>query len=60
MIKNIFTADVTNEIIGRINNLQPTTQRQWGTMDVTQMLAHCNVRMRTRLNLKSLKGRIFS
>ena len=43
MIKNIFTADVTNEVIGRINNLQPTTQRQWGTMDVAQMLAHCNV-----------------
>lgn len=43
MIKNIFTADVTNEVIGRINNLQPTTQCQWGTMDVAQMLAHCNV-----------------
>ncbi len=43
MIKNIFTVDVTNEVINRINNLQPTTQRLWGTMDVAQMLAHCNV-----------------
>src|SRR5690606_1379967 len=43
MIKNIFTVDVANEVVGRINNLQPTSQREWGTMDVAQMLAHCNV-----------------
>lgn len=43
MIKNVFDENVTNEIIGRINNLQPETQRQWGTMNVAQMFAHCNV-----------------
>lgn len=43
MIKNIFNQEVTNEVIARINNLQPNTQRNWGTMNAAQMLAHCNV-----------------
>ena len=43
MIKNIFTKEVTNALIDRINNLTPTTQPQWGKMSVAQMLAHCNV-----------------
>lgn len=42
-MKNIFDAEVANEVIGRINNLTPETQAQWGKMDVAQMLAHCNV-----------------
>lgn len=43
MIKDIFNPEVTAEIIGRINRLTPETQRLWGTMNVSQMLAHCNV-----------------
>jgi len=42
-MKNIFDAQVTQEIIGRINQLTPETQPQWGKMNVVQMLAHCNV-----------------
>ncbi len=42
-MKNIFEASVTNEIIDRINRLTPTTKAQWGKMNVSQMLAHCNV-----------------
>ena len=30
-------------MIGRIQQLQPATQPQWGKMNVAQMLAHCNV-----------------
>jgi hypothetical protein len=40
---NIFTQEVSQEIIGRINKLTPDSQRQWGKMDVAKMLAHCNV-----------------
>jgi hypothetical protein len=43
MIKNIFTKEVMVDLIDRINNLTPTTQPQWGKMNVAQMLAHCNV-----------------
>ena len=42
MIKNIFSEEVTNEVMDRINQLTPTTHRNWGKMSVDQMLAHCN------------------
>lgn len=42
-LPNIFTKQVTNEMIARINKLTPESQRQWGKMDVAKMLAHCNV-----------------
>lgn len=42
-LPNIFTKEVTDEIIARINKLTPDSQRQWGTMDAARMLAHCSV-----------------
>ena len=42
-MKNIFEADVTNEVINRINALTPSSQPKWGKMNVAQMLAHCSV-----------------
>jgi len=42
-MKNIFQADVTSEVIERINRLQPNTPQLWGKMNVSKMLAHCNV-----------------
>ncbi|MEJ7586994.1 MAG: DUF1569 domain-containing protein [Ferruginibacter sp.] len=40
---NIFTKEVSDKIIDRINKLKPAAKAQWGTMSVEQMLAHCNV-----------------
>jgi hypothetical protein len=42
-MKNIFAPEITQEIIDRIHKLTPDTQRQWGKMTVSQMLAHCSV-----------------
>ena len=42
-MKNIFTKQITEEVIGRINNLTVETQPTWGKMNVAQMLAHCAV-----------------
>ncbi len=42
-MKNIFDKSISNEIIERINLLQPASQPKWGKMSVGQMLAHCNV-----------------
>ena len=42
-MKNIFQKSDTEQIIGRINRLTPDTKAQWGKMNVSQMLAHCNV-----------------
>ncbi len=42
-LPNIFTKEVSDQIINRINQLTPETKPQWGKMNVAQMLAHCNV-----------------
>lgn len=42
-LPNIFTKDVADNVIDRINNLTPGTPPKWGKMNVSQMLAHCNV-----------------
>ena len=41
-MKNLFEQEAIDEVIGRIDSLRPATQRQWGKMDVAQMLAHCS------------------
>ena len=42
-MKNIFDKQISDEVIGRINRLTPSSQPLWGKMNVGQMLAHCNV-----------------
>ena len=42
-LPNIFTKEVSDRMIERINSLTPDTQARWGKMSVSQMLAHCNV-----------------
>lgn len=42
-MKNVFNPADTAEVINRINQLSPTSERRWGKMTVAQMLAHCNV-----------------
>ena len=42
-LPNIFSNKVSDQIIERINSLNPDTKPEWGKMDVSQMLAHCNV-----------------
>ena len=43
MIKDIFTPAVTEEVIGRIQQLRSDSKPQWGKMNAAQMFAHCNV-----------------
>jgi len=42
-MKNIFDQDISTQLIDRINQLTPVTEKLWGKMTVAQMLAHCNV-----------------
>lgn len=57
-----FQCCTVDEIISRIDKLQPTAQRHWGKMDVAQMLAHCSAGMDMasgRLNLpRAFMGRV--
>ena len=57
-MKNIFTKEISQEVIDRIKKLDTKTPAQWGTMDVAQMLAHCNVTYEMVLP-KSTKNQIF-
>jgi hypothetical protein len=41
-MKNLFEQDAVSEVCSRIDRLQPAAQRQWGKMDVAQMMAHCS------------------
>ena len=42
-LPNVFTKEVADSLIARINTLTPDTKAKWGKMSVAQMLAHCNV-----------------
>jgi hypothetical protein len=42
-LPNIFTENVAENVIQRINQLTPDTSPAWGKMNAAQMLAHCNV-----------------
>ncbi len=42
-MKSVFNPEAVNEIVSRIQRLNPETKALWGKMNVAQMLAHCNV-----------------
>jgi Protein of unknown function (DUF1569) len=42
-LQNIFTKEISDATIARINSLTNATQAKWGKMSVGQMLAHCNI-----------------
>lgn len=44
-MNNLYEADRVEEIKKRVANLTPASQRQWGTMDAPQALAHCSAAM---------------
>jgi Protein of unknown function (DUF1569) len=41
-MRNLFEKEAVDEVCGRLDKLQPETPRQWGKMDVAQMMAHCS------------------
>lgn len=61
-MKSIFEKEACEEILNRIGQLQPNAERQWGKMNVEQMLAHCNETMLVvtdqKMTKRSLLGRI--
>jgi len=42
-LPNVYDSGIAEQLISRINLLTPTSQSQWGKMNVSQMLAHSNV-----------------
>lgn len=44
-MKSLFDSDGFDDAMTRVDKLQTTSQRQWGKMDVAQMMAHCGTTM---------------
>ena len=53
-MKSLFDTDTYNEVITRINNLTPESQRQWGKMEIAQMLAHLQAAFKVPLSNKPM------
>ena len=55
-IKSLFDPNVKQDIIDRINKLTAQSQRQWGKMDVAQMLAHVQQPIEVAYGKRELKS----
>lgn len=44
-MKNLYQADILQEVKGRITRLSPNSQQQWGAMSAAQAAAHCSAAM---------------
>ena len=62
-VENLFETSVHQNIVERINLLTPASERQWGKMSVSQMLAHCKEAFKVPLSKKPIPrmfiGRLF-
>lgn len=48
-MNSLYNRQDLDGIINRLNQLTPASERKWGKMNVSQMLAHCNKSMETAL-----------
>ena len=48
-MKNLFDAAVETQVQTRLKKLGPQSERQWGKMTASQMLAHCSLSMQWAL-----------
>ena len=57
-MQSLFDSETHISIIERMHKLTPNTQKQWGKMQVAQMLAHCKEAFKVPLSEKPMP-RIF-
>ena len=55
-MKNIFDPVINATLVERINQLTPSTPALWGKMNVSQMLAHCQVPIQVAYGELNVKG----
>lgn len=54
-MKSLFTTEAHKEILNRIDQLDEQKPAKWGTMNVSQMLSHCNFPLQVALQDLTLK-----
>jgi hypothetical protein len=52
-MKTIFDKAVVKEITERIAKLSTNSERQWGKMNIAQMLSHCSITMEVAMGLRN-------
>ncbi len=53
MKKNILDEEVMQEMVERIEKITPEQVRQWGTMNVDEMLCHCKLPLQAAIKEKT-------
>ena len=54
-MKTLFDATTNSEMINRIEKLTPSSHRQWGKMNVSQMLVHCTNGIEMAMGTRKMK-----
>jgi len=57
-VNNLYNQSDVNDITKRLDNLTINAKREWGTMTISQMLAHCNVSLETAMGLNFPKRKL--
>ncbi len=57
-VKNLFDPEVKQDIISRINKLNPRSKALWGKMNVAQMLAHSQGPIAVAFGTMQIKGNL--
>lgn len=58
-MNSLFDPVQSDDIIGRINKLSPSSVPLWGKMNVSQMLAHCQRPLEVAMGEHQLKRNLF-
>ncbi|MCZ4319479.1 DUF1569 domain-containing protein [Aequorivita viscosa] len=58
-MKSLFEPETHTLIIERINKLSEKSERRWGSMNVAQMLHHCQLPLKISLGKGNLKKQFF-
>ena len=63
-MQNLFDSQDRDGLMRRLAKLQPSSPRQWGKMNVAQMLAHCSVALEVacgdRVKRQAFLGRVLA
>lgn len=54
-MKSLFDSETHTEILNRIDKLSESSQREWGKMEVGQMLRHCQFPLKVALGKHTIK-----
>jgi hypothetical protein len=57
-MNNLYNESDVKGIIERLEKLSVDSKREWGTMNIAQMLAHCNVSLETAMGLNFPKRKM--